>query len=302
MNMDQEEPIEIRIAILKEWIQESDCIILGAGAGLSSAAGYTYTEERFKRYFSDFEKAYDVHDMYSLGFYPFKTEEEKWAFFSRYVYINRYGKKESSLYDELYALLKDKDYFVITTNVDHLFQKAGFPKERLFYMQGDYGLFQCSEPCHEKTYDNKDIIKEMVLSQGYQFEEDGDILLEKGRKEPRRSIPSYLIPRCPRCQKEMSMNLRCDSTFVEDEGSHRARNRYEEYLRKHRNEKILFLELGVGFNTPGIIKYPFWQMTYEFRKARYVSINQKEAYVPNEIMDRAMGIDIDIQSAVSRLM
>ncbi len=261
----------------------SDAIVIGAGAGLSTSAGFIYAGERFAHYFSDFIAKYHFSDMYSGGFYPFDTPEEHWAYWSRYIFCNRYLDAPKPVYQELLSLVQDKDYFVLTTNVDHQFQKAGFDKRRLFYTQGDYGLWQCMEPCHQKTYDNEEAVRRMVAEQ-------------KGMK-----IPTELIPRCPVCGKPMTMNLRSDNTFVEDEGWHRAAARYSEFLRRHDGLKVLYLELGVGTNTPVIIKYPFWQMTYANRNAAYACINFGEAFAPSEIRDRSVCINADIGNVLSRL-
>ena len=263
MNNDNEDrSYEDKLSDIKELTANADAIVIGAGAGLSTSAGFTYSGERFDKYFSDFKERYKFTDMYSGGFYPYETLEEHWAFWSRYIYINRYMDAPKPVYDNLYELVKDKDYFVITTNVDHCFQKAGFDKHRLYYTQGDYGLFQCSEPCHKKTYDNEDIIRKMVMAQGYEFKEDGSLYLPEGRNL-KLTVPSELVPYCPECGKPMSMNLRADNTFVEDEGWHVAAKRYEQFLERHKNLNIVFIELGIGYNTPVIIKYPFWQMTEE---------------------------------------
>lgn len=257
--------------------------MIGAGAGLSTSAGYEYSGERFEKYFSDFEAKYGFHDMYSGGFYPYKTPEEFWAFWSRYIFINRYVDAPKPVYEELLGLVADKDYFVITTNVDHCFQKAGFDKKRLFYTQGDYGLFQCSEPCCQETFDNEREIRLM-----YARQEDG-------------RIPSELIPRCPHCGRPMTINLRSDDSFVEDEGWHRAAERYENFLRTRAGLKILFLELGVGYNTPVIIKYPFWHMTSKNPKAVYACINLGEADAPDDIAARSICIDGDIGAVLEGL-
>lgn len=272
-----------RIEALGNALDEADCVVIGAGAGLSASAGFTYGGERFRKYFSDFEQKYGFHDMYSGGFFPFETLEEHWAFWSRNILANRYTDAPKSVYNELFGLVKEKDYFVITTNVDHCFQKAGFDKRRLFYTQGDYGLFQCSEPCINETFDNEEAIRRMV----------------KEQKEMR--IPSELIPRCPRCGRPMTMNLRSDDRFVEDEGWHRAAERYENFLFAKKNQRVLFLELGVGFNTPVIIKYPFWQMTAKKSKAVYACVNYGEAGCPEEIKERSICIDGDIGEIVARL-
>ena len=268
---------------LKKEIQNADVIVIGAGAGLSTAAGFTYSGERFERFFSDFEAKYGFHDMYSGGFFPFETQEEMWAYWSRFIYCNRYMDIDNGTYKQLFELVKDKDYFVITTNVDHQFQKAGFDKTRLFYTQGDYGLFQCSEPCHAQTYDNETQVKDMI-----EFQED-------------MKIPTELIPKCPKCGKPMTMNLRSDDKFVEDEGWHRAAERYDDFLRKHEGQHILFLELGVGYNTPVIIKYPFWKMTAKNLNAVYACLNFGEAYAPDEIKEQSVLINGDIHEVLNNL-
>lgn len=284
---------------LKKKIEEADAVVIGAGAGLSTSAGFTYSGDRFKKYFSDFERKYGFSDMYAGGFYPYKTLEEHWGYWSRYIYVNRYMDAPKPIYQSLYELVKDKDYFVLTTNVDHCFQKAGFDKKRLFYTQGDYGLFQCSKPCHKETYDNEEIIKEMVLSQGFQIKDEK---LEKpGGAEIKLTVPKEMVPYCPCCGRPMSMNLRADDTFVEDEGWYQAAEQYELFLRRHKNLKIVFMELGVGYNTPGIIKYPFWQMTAENPEATYVCINQGQAACPGEIERQSICIDGDIGEILHHL-
>ena len=235
--------------------------------------------------------------MYSGGFYPYKTLEKHWGYWCRYIYINRYMDASKPLYQNLYELVKEKDYFVLTTNVDHCFQKATFDKNRIFYTQGDYGLFQCSEPCHKETYDNEETIKKMVLSQGFQIK-DGE-LQKPEDGEIKLTVPSSLIPYCPRCGKPMSMNLRSDQTFVEDEGWHQAAERYERFIQDHKKQKIVFLELGVGYNTPGIIKYPFWQYACNLKDAFYICINKGQADIPSEIKEKAICVDADISRVIT---
>lgn len=268
---------------LKKVINSADAVVIGAGAGLSDSAGLSYSGERFERYFFDFAEKYGISDMYSGGFYPFETKEEYWAWWSRHIYVNRYMDAPKPVYDELFELVKDKDYFVITTNVDHCFQKAGFDKKRLFYTQGDYGLFQCSEPCCQETFDNEAIILQMV------------------EKQRDMRIPEKLLPICPHCGKPMTMNLRSDNKFVEDEGWHKASERYSKFLRRHRNMKVLFLELGVGYNTPIIIKYPFWQMTLKNPQAVYACVNYGEAFCLQEIQKQSICIDSDIGRVIKDL-
>ena len=270
-------------ARLKKEIETADTVVIGAGAGLSTAAGFVYTGERFHSLFGDFEKKYGFHDMYSGGFYPYETLEEHWAYWSRYIYFNRYADPPKSTYADLLKNIKDKDYFVITTNVDHCFQKAGFDKKRLFYTQGDYGLFQCSEPCCQETFENEDAVRRMMAEQ----------------KDMR--IPPELVPMCPHCGKPLTMNLRSDDKFVEDAGWHQAAARYENFLRTRISGQILFLELGVGYNTPGIIKYPFWQMTYQNPRAVYACVNCWEAACPKEIATRSICIDSDIREVLERI-
>lgn len=268
---------------LKTALDNADAVIIGAGAGLSTSAGFTYSGKRFHEYFYDFEKKYNFRDMYTGGFYPYSTPEEHWAYWSRYIYINRYVNPQKPVYNDLYELVKDKNYFVITTNVDHCFQKTGFDKQRLFYTQGDYGLFQCSVPCHDKTYDNEEIIKRMVSEQ-------------KDMK-----IPSALIPRCPICGELMTMNLRCDDKFVQDGGWYSACERYKKFVERYKNKRIVFLELGVGGNTPVIIKYPFQRLTSQNPKALYVCVNYGEAICPPQIENRSVCINADIGCVISLL-
>ena len=289
-----------QIEKLKKELAQADAVVIGAGAGLSAAAGFSYTGERFQRYFSDFEAKYGFHDMYSGGFYPYSAPEEYWAYWSRYIYVNRYMDAPKPVYDRLLQLVKDKDYFVLTTNVDHCFQKAGFDKHRLFYTQGDYGLFQCSRPCHQKTYENETVIRKMVEAQGYVIDTDGTLLLPEGIS-PEMMVPSDLVPHCPKCGEPMSMNLRADHTFVEDEGWHLASERYAEFLRGHQNRKVLFLEAAVGFNTPTIVKYSFLRMTHKWKDAVYACLNYGEAYAPDEIEKKSICINGDIGDILNQL-
>lgn len=283
LRKDQEGSDIEKIRKLGKALEEAEAVIIGAGAGLSASAGFVYTGERFQAYFSDFEEKYGFHDMYSGGFYPYKTLEEYWAYWSRYIYLNRYMDPPKPVYEDLLELIKDKDYFVLTTNVDHCFQKAGFEKERLFYTQGDYGLFQCSEPCCQETWDNEEIIGEMI------------------RRQDHMKIPRDLVPHCPHCGKPLTMNLRADDTFVQDEGWYQASRRYSRFLTAHQDGKILFLELGVGYNTPVIIKYPFWQMTAKNPRAVYACVNYGDAAAPGEIAKQAICIDGDIGSVLKKL-
>lgn len=269
---------------LRDAIDTADAIVVGAGAGLSTAAGLTYAGERFEHHFADFIEGYGFTDMYSAGFFPFETPEERWAYWSRHIWYNRYVYPPKGTYAKLFRLFYGKDFFVLTTNVDHQFQRAGFAKERLFYTQGDYGLWQCSEPCHNATYDNYETVKFMLAEQ----------------REMR--VPTRLVPHCPVCGKPMAMNLRSDSTFVEDDGWHAAAARYRDFLEAHQDGEVLYLELGVGANTPAIIKYPFWRYTYANPGATYACVNYGEAYAHPDIRDRSVLIDADIDRVVSDLL
>lgn len=265
-------------------LETADAIVVGAGAGLSTSAGYEYGGERFRANFTDFEAEYGFHDMYTGGFYPFPTEEERWAYWSRFIMLNRYTEPPKDTYSTLLSLLEGRDYFVLTTNVDHCFQRAGFDKHRLFYTQGDYGLWQCSKPCCDKTWDNEDTVRLMVAEQR------------------NMRVPAELVPRCPVCGAPIAMNLRSDDTFVQDEGWYAAAGRYSDFLRRHEGQHVLCLELGVGLNTPVIIKYPFWRMTHENPKAVYACVNYGEAYAPREIAPRSICIDGDIDSVLRELL
>jgi len=269
---------------LRKALHEADAVVVGAGAGLSTAAGFTYSGERFQQHFADFINKYGFTDMYSAGFYPFPTEEEKWAYWSRHIYYNRYLPAPKPVYDNLLKLLKDKDYFVITTNVDHQFQKAGFDKQRLFYTQGDYGLFQCATPCHQKTYDNEEVVKRMIAEQM-------DL-----------RIPSELVPKCPVCGGRMEVNLRSDETFVEDEGWHAASERYADFIRRHLHDNILFLDLGSGGNTPIVFKIPFIKWTMQNPNAIYATVNLGEAFTVDQIKERSIVIDADINDVLNSLL
>lgn len=268
---------------LRAALAMADAVVVGAGAGLSTAAGYTYSGPRFSRLFGDFAARYGFSDMYSGGFYPYDTLEEHWAFWSRYVMCNRYEPMPGRVYQRLLDLLRNRDYFVLTTNVDHCFQRAGFDKQRLFYTQGDYGLFQCSRPCCQETWDNEDVIRAMV-------DQQSDL-----------RIPSELVPHCPHCGAPATMNLRSDGTFVEDEGWHKAAARYSEFLRRHEGMHTLYLEIGVGGNTPGIIKYPFWQMTAANPRATYACVNLGEACAPRELEHQSILIDASADEVIAQL-
>ena len=272
----QKEPYEEQITQASAYLKEADHVLIGAGAGLSAAAGLTYSGKRFQENFSDFIKKYGLQDMYSAGFYPFQTEEERWGYWCRHSYVNRIKPPALPLYQQLFDLVKEKDYFVLTTNVDYQFQKAGFSEERIFATQGDYGRIQCMKGCHPRTYDAVSMFAQMVQA-------------EKDCK-----IPSYMVPKCPVCGGPMAMNLRCDQYFVEDEQWNEAAENYGKYLKQLKKGKAVLLELGVGFNTPSIIRFPFEKMVREHKNTELIRLNRDEAVIPESFGDRGIGINRDL--------
>ncbi len=271
------------MAELRAALDRAGAVVVGAGAGLSASAGHAYSGPRFETHFADFIAKYHYRDMYSAGFWPYPTPEEYWAYWSRHIWLNRYAEDGGAVYGDLLELLRGRDYFVLTTNVDHCFQRAGFDKSRLFYTQGDYGLFQCSLPCRQTTYDNEKAVRRMVAEQ------------ENLR------VPTALVPRCPACGEPMTVNLRCDDAFVQDPGWYAARRRYTDFLHSHDAGSVLYLELGVGYNTPAIIKYPFWRRTLANPDAVYACVNLGQAPAPKELAPRAISVDGDIARVLSAL-
>ena len=294
-------PYEEQVRKLKEKMQNVEAIVLGAGSGLSTAAGLTYSGERFQKYFFDFAKKYPIRDIYSGGFFPFESPEEFWAWWSRHIYCNRYIDAPSDVYGNLKKIAEGKDYFVLTTNVDHQFQRAGFTKERLFYTQGDYGLFQSSRPTVAKTYDNQKIVEKMLEAQGFVRDNAGIFQLPEG-KTLKMSIPTELIPVCPDDGLPMTMNLRTDESFVEDTGWKMAAKRYQDFLHSHKGKHVLYWELGVGMNTPVIIKFPFWRYTEENPNAYYACLNLGEAGCSREISERSICLNADIGKVLRDLL
>ena len=292
--------LEEQLHRLRNELEKADAVVIGAGAGLSTSAGFTYTGERFELWFHDFAQKFGFRDMYSGGFTDFGSDEVFWAYWARYIYINRYMDAPKPVYDNLLNLMKDKDYFVITTNVDHQFQKAGFDKRRLFYTQGDYGLFQSTDPSVRETFDNEKWVMKAMEAQGYAKDKCG-IFREPEECTLSMSIPPELVPRCPANGSKVTMNLRSDNSFVENDGWHKASEAYSDYLVEHQRDHILYLELGVGSNTPVIIKYPFWQMTAENPKSIYACINYGEAYCPRQIEKQSICIDGDIGSVLQTM-
>ena len=292
---------EEAVARVKNEIETADAIVIGAGAGLSTAAGLTYSGERFERYFGDFAGKYGIRDIYSGGFYPFPDKETFWAWWARHIYCNRYVTPPKPVYRNLLKLVEDKDYFVITTNVDHQFQRAGFDKGRLFYTQGDYGLFQSIDPANRKTYDNEEWVMQAMAGQGF-VRDSANVFQPPPEGTLRMRIPSELIPKCPDDGTDVTTNLRADDTFVEDEGWHRASAAYAGFLSAHEGLHVLFLEIGVGMNTPMIVKYPFWAETRDNPRAVYVCLNHSEAYCPKQIESQSVCINGDSGQVIEQLL
>ena len=280
----QKDAYEDQIDRAAKNIRNTDCVIIGAGAGASTAAGIQYGGKRFTDNFAEFIKKYGEYymtDMYAAGFYPYPSEEAKWGYWSKHALMNRFDPPALPLYTELYDLVKNKEYFVLTTNVDHQFYKAGFDEKRIFATQGDYGKIQCQKACHSKTYDAKDLFRKM----------------DKARRDC--LIPSELVPKCPVCGGNMAMNLRCDNYFVEDEAWHEAADRYAGFLEQNKDKKVVLLELGVGFNTPIIIRFPFEKMVRENSSYSLIRMNMDEAVVPESFGERAIGIGGDMAKPIT---
>lgn len=269
---------------IKKWIDEADAIIIGAGAGLSDAAGIHYNGEKFEHDFIDWINKYKITDLYTSSFYPFNTEEEKWAYWAKHIYFSYYERKHTELYQKLFNLVKNKNYFVITTNTDGQFINNGFDKEKIFEVQGSYSKLQCSTPCHNKLYDNEELVNKMLSG-----------------IDDELKFPSSLVPKCPVCGKKMSVNLRCDDTFVEDDTWYKMQNKYDDFIKNNSDKFVLVLEFGIGFNTPGIIRFPFEQMTFLHDNFRLIRFNDKYADVPNEIKTRSISVTDSISETIDLL-
>ena len=221
---------------------------------------------------------YGFTDLYSSSFYDFETEEEKWAYFAKHIYFACTGMEGTKLYKNIYEAIKDKEYFVITTNVDDQFYKSGFDKNKIFRVQGSYRYIQCSKACHDKLYDDTEMVKDMIKATDKELK-----------------IPSSLVPICPVCFEYMEPNLRKDEYFVEDENWHKQSMAYRDFLERNKDKKLLLLEFGVGFNTPGIIRYPFEKLTKVHEKWKLVRFN-KELKCFADLKDRFVGITQDLNS------
>lgn len=273
----------LRIIKAKQMIENADFIIIGAGSGLSSAAGLEYSGESFETNFKDFIKKYNFTDLYSASFYDFKTQEEKWAFFAKMIEVNRYNKTPLKLYEELYKIVKDKNYFILSTNVDGQFYNSGFDENKIFEVQGDYGYLQCENACHNKLYDNKELVHKWI----------------ENTKDCK--IPSELVMKCPVCGDNMDMNLRKDANFVQDENWYVQAERYKEFLKEAENKNVVLLEIGVGFNTPGIIRYPFEQMVKANDKIRLIRINKDYPMSMLDIRNKTVSFDENANKVIKDL-
>lgn len=274
---------EERIEEFKNALESAEAVVIGAGAGFSDAAGIKYVGKRFTDNFQDFIKKYNMEDLYTSSFYPFKTQEERWAYWAKHVSLNRFETPATNLYTDLFDLVRDKNYFIITTNVEHQFWKANFPNEKIFATQGDYGYIQCAKGCHNKLYDNDSLVANMISA-------------TKDCK-----IPSSLVPKCPVCGGEMDINVRKDRYFVQDENWDIAYNNYEKFIENNENKKIVFIELGVGYNTPGIIRYPFEQMTNKNDKAVLIRLNKDYPQGPIENKSKTISFTEDMTEVIERL-
>ena len=270
-----------RILQAKQAIKQADYIIIGAGAGLSTAAGLEYSGESFQTNFKEFIDKYDFDNLYSASFYEFETQEEKWAFFAKMIKLNRYNEKPLKLYQELYEIVKNKEYFVLSTNVDGQFYNSGFDKDKVFEIQGDYSYLQCENACHNKLYDNRELVEKWL----------------QNTKDCK--IPSNLVMKCPVCGGNMDMNLRKDANFAQDENWYRQSKRYSEFLARAKN--VVLLEIGVGFNTPGIIRFPFEQMTANNEQITLIRINKDYPLPMLEISSKTISFDEDTNKIIEDL-
>lgn len=272
-----------RILQAKQAIKQADYIIIGAGSGLSTAAGLLYSGEKFEKDFKEFIEKYHFDNLYSASFYEFKTQEEKWAFFAKMIKLNRYNEKPLKLYQELYEVVKNKEYFVLSTNVDGQFYNSGFDKDKVFEVQGDYSYLQCENACHKKLYNNKELVEKWL------------------RNTKKFQIPSDLVMKCPVCGGNMNMNLRKDANFVQDENWYRQSKKYEDFLSRSKDKNVVLLEIGVGFNTPGIIRFPFEQMTANSEKTTLIRINKDYPNPMLEIENKIISFDEDTNKIIEDL-
>lgn len=273
-----------RLEQAKRALEGAEYVLLGGGAGLSAAAGITYSGKRFTEHFEPFINKYGFTDLYTSSFYPFRTEEENWAYWAKHISINRFEIGATRLYEDLFQLVKEKEYFVISTNVESQFVKAGFPEDKVFEIQGDYSYLQCEKGCHDTLYYNEAVVKEMI-------EQTRDC-----------RIPTDLVPKCPVCGGRMDVNLRKNGYFVQDEKWYESERRYKEFLSSTTEERIVYAELGVGFNTPGIIRYPFERMTYNNVNATLIRFNLEHPEGAPENKFRTIAFTEDMQKIVRDLM
>lgn len=267
---------------IKDIINNADAIIIGAGSGLSTSAGINYSKKGFKEKFPELTKKYGMTDMYTSSFYDFKTEEEKWSYWAKHIdYL--YNIKATKTYKDLFSIVKNKNYFVITTNVDGQFLKAGFDKDKVFEVQGSLSKIQCAKACHNKLYDDLNLVNKML------------------KEDKNCKIPSNLVPTCPVCHGKMEVNLRKDEYFIEDDYWHAHSNNYATFVHENKDKNLVLLELGVGFNTPSIIRFPFEQMTQEFKQATLIRINDKHINTAFDLKDKAIFIKDDCNHFLNKI-
>lgn len=268
------------IAILLEKIEQSDAICIGAAAGMSTASGQRHhyeSDSNFKKYFSEFEKKYGFQGTFNGFYYPYKTAEERGAFMITALKL-QFDLPVGETYENLYELVKNKNYFVVTTNQDMQFHHL-FPDEKVGTIQGDNAYFQCRRPCHDGLYSSREIVERL-------YEKIKDC-----------KIPSELIPRCPKCGGELEPWVR-GYTFLEGKKYKEQYKKWEDFLHNNLHKKILFLELGVGRMTPMFIREPFWNFTDQLPQAYYVAVNPKDACMPEELEGKGTIIYEDIAAVL----
>lgn len=285
----QKTPYEEQIMQAADMIQKADYVLMGAGAGLSTAAGAVYGGTWFEKNFKEFKEKYGngpyMQDMYSAGFHPYPDEESFWGYWSKQAILGGIDLDVTPLYKDILKLLKDKRIFCLSTNADGQFQKAGYKEEQIFCTQGDYFHIQCQKACHQRTYNAVKLFKQM----------------DQARKNCQ--IPTYMVPKCPICGGPMTMNLRCDQYFVQDEAWYQAEKRFGDFLNEalKSQKNLLLLELGVGFNTPTIIRFPFEKLVKENKQVNLIRLNLNEAVIPESIEQQAVGINKDIKQTIKDL-
>lgn len=263
--------------LLIELVDEAEAIVIGIGAGMSAAAGFTYVGKRFTDAFPDFISKYRFFDMLQASLFEYEDLQEYWAFQSRFSLLNFFDQPVGQAYLNLRKIIKGKNYHIITTNADNAFYAAEYDMDKVFRIQGEYGLWQCVNHCHQQTYQNEALIREMV------------------EKQSHMKVPKELVPYCPKCGAPLEVNKRTiEKGMVEDSHFHEQKHRYEQFINDNNGKKVLYLEIGVGHTTPQLIKQPFQQMTEDNEQALFVTMNQKDYFIPRNIRSRTIRLDKDI--------